>query len=116
MTLREQMAADAALFVGLAEFGEAVTWQPAGGDPLAEPVAVEFHRGAMVVGGQLVAVETEATVLVPAAAIPAPAAGARFTRADGTVWTVDKSGVRGGDGVFWKLACHRDPLPTLRSW
>ena len=117
MTLREQIAADAAtLFAGVDGFGESVSWQPAGDDSEAVAVTINFHQGMMVIGGQALAVETEATILVPVAAIPDPAAGARFTRADGSVWTVDKSAVRGCDGASWKLTCHRDPLPTLRGW
>lgn len=116
MTLKQQMAADAAIFTNSDEFGEEVAWQPAGADPLEDKVAIQFHQGAMMVKGQMVAIETEGTVLVAITAIPDPAAGANFTRDDGKVWTIDRTGLRGSDTVFHRLACHLDPLPTLKGW
>lgn len=117
MTLKEQMAADASLFTNTDEFGEEVEWTAAGAaDPLADPVKISFHLGSVVLNGQLVAVDSEATLLVPVAAVPDPSGGASFVRSDGNKWTVDQTGVSGSDGVFWKLAAHRDSRPTLRGW
>lgn len=115
MSLKEQMAADADVFLNLMEFGEEVTWTPAGADPLVDPVPIAFHQGSMMVGGNLVAIESEGTLLVAKAAIPDPSLGASFVRADGKVWTIDRSGGRGSDNIFWKLAAHLNPIPTFKG-
>lgn len=115
MTLKTQMAADAGLFLSQDDFGEEVSWYPDGAeDPLLDPVPIQFHQGATMMGQQMIAIESEAVLLVAKTAIPDPSDGASFIRADGKVWSIDRKGLRGADDVFWFLAANLDPIPTLR--
>lgn len=114
MSLKEQMAADVNLFLDLSEFGEEVEWTPTGGEVLEKKIPLSFHQGGTIVNGQAITLDNEATIMVAVAAIPDPQKGASFVRDDGVTWKVNKSGCKGCDGIFWKLAAERNPLATFR--
>jgi len=111
MSLKEQMAADADLFLSVADFGEEVVYtKKEDGSMYAMPLL--FHQGMTMVGGQLVAIETEATAIFSAAAMT-PAAGDFFTRENGESWKIDRNSRRDSDGVYWRIHVVRDRLAVL---
>lgn len=112
-TLKEQLVLDADLYTNPDEYGELVSYTPKGG--VAREIAVQFQLGAVMVGGRMVAVESEGTLLLAKKDVPKPQGGDWLRRTDGTVWKLDLSSVRSADAAFWKLACRIDKIPTFRG-
>lgn len=111
MSLKEQIAADADLFLNFEDFGEEVVYTRKEGGAV-QPLPILFHQGMTMVGGQLVAIETEATAIFAVAAMT-PAAGDFFTRANGESWKIDRNSRRDSDGVYWRIHVVRDRLAVL---
>ena len=118
MILKEQMAADGPLFTNEEDFGEQVIYLPKSAVTDADgfPVDVQFLHGSAMVGNQLLAIETEGSLLLPKAVVPVVKGGDRFRREDGSIWHISNSSVRGSDAVFWKLEVDQDPQPTFRGF
>jgi hypothetical protein len=101
VSLNEQMAADADLFTNVADFGEEVVYTQKSGVQ-HEGFPLLFQQGVTMVGGQLVMIESEATVIFSVARMN-PGSGDFFTRASGDVWKIDATSRRDSDGVFWRV-------------
>lgn len=112
MSLKDQLAADTAIFTNVADFGEVVVYRHKNGTETDLPLL--FHHGMTMVAGQLVAIENEATVIF-AAALVTPGAGDYFTRANGEVWKIDRNSPFNSDGVYWRIKAVRDRLAILGS-
>ncbi|MFA6135722.1 MAG: hypothetical protein WC869_17075 [Phycisphaerae bacterium] len=105
------MAVDADLFTAPDDFGEVVAWTKKDGTVIpALPLLLVL--GQAMVGGQLTAIETEATAMVAAASVT-PAAGDSFTRASGEVWKIDRTCQRTSDGVHWRIHVVSSRLAVL---
>jgi hypothetical protein len=117
MSLKEQMVADAHLFTNPDDFGEQVWYLPKGTSEDADgfPVDIQFQHGSALVDGQLLAIETDGSLLLPKVSVPVVRGGDKFRRPDGTMWHIDNSSVRGSDDVFWRLQVNQDPQPTFRG-
>lgn len=112
MSLKDQLTVDTTIFTNVADFGEMVVWHSKNGMETDLPML--FHHGMIMVAGQLVAIENEATVIFAAALIE-PGAGDYFTRAGGDIWKIDRNSPFNSDGVYWRIKAVRDRLAVLRS-
>lgn len=111
MSLHEQMAADAEVFTAPEDFGEVVAWTKKDGTVIPA-LPLLFVQGQAMVGGQLTAIETEATAMFAVSAVT-PGAGDSFTRANGEVWKIDRNSVRNSDGVHWRIHVVSQRLAVL---
>lgn len=114
MSLKEQMAADAGLFVNIEDFGEAAVCTPLSGPAFSLPVLV--GESVTTVGGQVVAIEDEVNMVCAVADLQELAGGEKFTLADGREFVYNATNHRYSDGVFWRLKVSREPrgVPKLR--
>lgn len=111
MTLKAQMAADAALFLNQEEFAEEVLYTPKDGTAFA--VSLLVAPATVKVGGEVVTIDGEVVVILAMADVPAPGAGDTILRENGEAYRLERSSPRSDDGVFWKLRLVRDRLPVL---
>lgn len=110
-TLKEQMAADAPIFLNSEEFGEEVTYTPKGG--VGRPLSMVIAEATTRVGGEVVTIDGEINAMFTVASAPELGAGDIFTRSNGEVYRLDRGSPRFGDGVWLKVRLAKERLPVL---
>lgn len=105
------MAADAALFLNIDDFGEEVIYTPKDGSDVI--LSVLFAEATLVVGGQVTTIDNEANIVLAVADVALPGGGDVLERENGEVWRINASSAKSTDGIYWRVRVVRDRLPVL---
>lgn len=116
MSLSEQLALDAALFVNPDDFGIAVTCTVPGVDPF--PLNVGFVESSTAKSGEVIRGDAQMScpVAEPPAGLAELVGGTTFTLADGRVFTFNAVCDRKTADGLHVFTVNRQATPTLRRF
>jgi hypothetical protein len=121
VSLKEQMAMDAAIFFNENDFAVSARYIPKGAES-GEIIVVNFRQGATVVDGQLIALESAAEALLQRSDVASPTPGdvlvsqvkdGQGDTVDGEIWRLPADAVLGADNICWRVRLEKDAVPLF---